>query len=127
MEIVLVLYLFLFFFSIPVALVSLVVACFFDRDIMKNMYVKICLCTLIPFLVFALSFIPFFGKEYGDSYYVWSRSIVLSTHYWVAVLYFCRYYYLWKSKKLLIIPTLILQILLFICFFKLSYFFWFAI
>ncbi len=118
-------------YSVPIALIYLLISMVKDKNLIKNMYIKIALATLLPFIIFALFNIPFMGNEWGDSYFVNIRSLVLRIHYWIAVSYFSLYYYLWTKKKmifrLLIIPICMVQIILFIIFLPFSQFVWTAI
>ena len=118
-------------FSVPIVLIALCIKIFKDKNILKNAYIKIALATLVPYIIFALINIPYFGQEWGDGYYAGVRTLILSIHYWITIFYFSIYIYFWKKKKillkLLIIPIFLMQIFLFIKLYPMCYLFWTAI
>ncbi len=101
--------------------------------ILGNSYVRIILATLVPYMIFALVNIPFFGdrEAYGTIYFINIRTMILALHYIRDVTFFSLYCFLRTSKNVkmrwIIIPAVAIHIVLFIAVYPISGFLWWAI
>lgn len=90
----------------------------------KRFYKWICILNLVIFLMIAIIFVPYFGKEWGDKYFAGIRTIILCIHYMVHTLFLCVHCKLMIRKSFWIIISVSAHIYITYKLIPISLFFW---
>ncbi len=91
----------------------------------RRVYLIIWIVTTAAALVIALTCIPYFGNDWGDTYFVWIRTGVLLVSWLFHSLFISFHYHLYtRPKKLWIIISISVHIALTVLSFPFAIFCW---
>lgn len=91
---------------------------------LKKIYKWICIFNLLIVLIIAVIYIPYFGKEWGDSYFAGIRTFILCIHYVIHTLFLCLHSRLIAEKSVWLIASVSAHVWITYTLIPISVFFW---
>lgn len=91
---------------------------------LKKVYKWICIINLLIVFMIAVMYVPYFGKEWGESYFAFIRTVILCIHYLIHTLFLCLHCRLIAKRSVWLIVSVPAHVWITYHIIPLSIFFW---